>query len=100
MDTLMNELISKLHVYFSTWLISLITLFVGDYVGYIDVAGKIILILLGIIAGIGVVKTTRLKRKEAQVECDKSFIEHKRAQIELEISQMKLQEEINKPKKR
>ena len=64
----------------------LVTMFGSDYIQFVDLAGKIVLLILGGIAGILMVKTAKDKRTEAQLLLQKT-------QNDLEISHMKLAEE-------
>jgi hypothetical protein len=63
-----------------SWLTCSTTLLISDYLPYIDSIAKILLIILGLITGL-------LMRKAAKVKAEQ-------AEIDLEVSKMKLEEEI------
>lgn len=65
---------------------TLVTVFGADYIQFVDLAGKIILLVLGAIAGILMVRTAKDKRTEAQLQLEKT-------KNDLEVSHIKLAEE-------
>lgn len=70
----------NLRVFGISWLTCSTTLLISDYLPYIDSIAKVLLIILGLITGL-------LMRKAAKVKAEQ-------AAIDLEISKMKLEEEI------
>ena len=76
----------QLKIFGTTWISCFIGAIISDYTTFVDATGKIIMLILGVIGGILMVKVALLKRKQADVD--------------LEISRMKFEEECIHKNKR
>lgn len=76
----------QLKIFGGTWITCFTGAIISDYTTFVDATGKLIMLILGVIGGILMVKVALLKRKQADVD--------------LEISRMKLEEEYIQKTKR